>query len=128
MATNGVHGNSFQYSEGRAGAKRIPVWGGYIQLFPSGAYATKEELEAAAVNGEVPAGTAVSVDSIGGKITFNPTENITGLLYQGVEPGDNGGTIDIVTHGELYLTRCKANLTEAQIAALSNRITFIKEA
>lgn len=128
MATNGVHGNSFEYSEESVGAKRIPIWGGHIQFYPSGAYCTKDELTAAAVNGEVPAGTPVSVDSLGGKVTFNPTENITGLLYQGVEPGDNGGTVDIVTFGELYETRCKATITDPQKAALSNRITFIKEA
>lgn len=126
MTQNGVHGNSFEYSDVSVSVKRIPIWGGYIQLYPSGAYCTKEELEAAAVDGKVPAGTPVKVDKIGGTVEFN-SETPTGFLYQGVAPGENGGTVDIVTKGELYLTRCKATITDVQKSFVAGRITFIEE-
>lgn len=120
-----AHGNSFDYSEQEVGLKRRPLWGGYIQMYPSGAYVTKEELEKAAVDGVVPGGTPVSIDSVGGKVTLNATENILGQTYQDTAVGNNGGVIDIVIRGEFYESYSKATITDEQKAQLQT--TFVKE-
>lgn len=122
-----VHGNSYDYKEAEVLVGRYPIWGGNVKLYPSGAYATKEQLTAAAKDGVVPAGTPVSLKSIGGAITFNATEDITGMTYQDIPVKDNGGTVDIVTFGEFYETYSKATITSEQKTALAGRITFISE-
>lgn len=122
-----VHGNSYDYQEKDVLVGRYPIWGGDVKLYPSGAYATKEQLQAAAKDGVVPAGTPVSLKSIGGTITFNATEGITGMTYQDIPVKENGGTVDIVTFGEFYETYSKATISPEQKAALSGRITFISE-
>lgn len=122
-----VHGNSYDYNEAEVLVGRYPIWGGDVKLYPSGAYATKEQLEAAAKDGVVPAGTPVSLKSIGGAITFNATEDITGMTYQDIPVKENGGTVDIVTFGEFYETYSKATITSEQKTALAGRITFISE-
>ena len=122
-----VHGNSYDYKEAEVLVGRYPIWGGNVKLYPSGAYATKEQLTAAAKDGVVPAGTPVSLKSIGGAITFNATEGITGMTYQDIPVKENGGTVDIVTFGEFYETYSKATITSEQKTALAGRITFISE-
>jgi hypothetical protein len=102
----------------------MPVFGGNIQLYPAGAYVPVDSTNT--VGKEYPAGTPVSIDKVGGTVTFNATSPI-GLLYQDVVIGENGATVDIVVAGEFYASLSKATVTTAQENKLT-RITFIKEA
>lgn len=119
-----VHGNSFASGRVSGSLGRIPVFGSYVQLYPSGAYVPVDSTNT--VGKEYPAGTPVSIDAVGGTVTFN-TSSPTGLLYQDVVIGENGATVDIVVAGEFYASLSKATITTTQEKALANRILFIKE-
>lgn len=117
-----VYGNSFEHSTSTATLGRVPVFGGDVRFYPSGAYVPVDDTNT--VGKEYPAGTPVAVDSVGGTVTFGAT-NPTGLLYQDVVIGENGASIDIVIAGEFYACYSKATVTTAQENKLP-RITVIR--
>lgn len=122
---NQVYGNSFGSRTATATIGRIPVWGAIYEKYPSGAFVKKD-----ATNTEgkvIPAGTPVSIASVGGAVTLNATTNITGMTLQDATIGSEGATLDIVTRGEFYESRSEATITDAQKTALQSRILFIKE-
>jgi hypothetical protein len=120
-----VHGNSFANSRSEVAVGRVPVFGGDVRFYPAGAYVAVDSTNT--VGTEYPAGTPVSIDTVGGAVTFN-AETPTGLLYQDVVIGDNGATVDIVVAGEFYASLSKATITEAQESVLKGLgIRFIKE-
>jgi hypothetical protein len=119
-----VHGNSLKNAQSTATLGRVPVFGGNIQLYPAGAYVPVDATNT--VGKEYPAGTPVTVDAVGGTVTFN-SSSPTGLCYQDVVIGDNGATVDIVVAGEFYASLSKATITTTQEKALAGRILFIKE-
>lgn len=122
MAT---YGNSFgEKRYNPVGAERINLWDSIEERYPSGAY-----LAATSTNKEgtvIPAGTPVTITSVGATPTLNGSSP-TGLLEEDVVMGTMGCTLTIVTRGRFCESRSKATLTTAQKTALAGRILFVAE-
>lgn len=104
--------------------ERINVWDSIEERYPSGTYLT---VSASHKEGSViPAGTPVTIASVGATPTLNDTSP-TGLLESDVVMGSKGVYLDIVTRGRLCESRVKATLTSAQKTALAGRILFVAE-
>ena len=122
MAT---YGNSFgEKRYDPVGAERINLWDSIEERYPSGAY-----LAVSSTNKEgtvIPAGTPVTITSVGATPTLNGSSP-TGLLEEDVVMGSKGCTLSIVTRGRFCESRSKATLTSAQKTALVGRILFVAE-
>ena len=106
------------------GVERINVWDSIEERYPSGAYlAVTSTYKEGTI---IPAGTPVTIASVGATPTLNGTSP-TGLLESDVVMGSKGAYLDIVTRGRLCESRVKATLTSAQKTALGGRILFVAE-
>lgn len=104
--------------------ERINVWDSIEERYPSGAYlAVSTTHKEGSV---IPAGTPVTIPSVGATPTLNGASP-TGLLESDVVMGSKGVYLDIVTRGRLCESRVKATLTSAQKTALAGRILFVAE-
>ena len=118
-------GNSFgEKRYDPVGAERINLWDSIEERYPSGAF-----LAVSSTNKEgavIPAGTPVTIASIGATPTLNGSSP-TGLLEEDVVMGSKGCTLSVVTRGRFCESRSKATLTSAQKTALAGRILFVVE-
>lgn len=105
-------------------AKRIPVWAAVDETFEGGALLKPSE--SLKVGTVVPAATPITISKLGGEPVLNGDEP-TGLTLHDAIIGENGAPVDIVTRGKLFVTRAESTITEAQKAALKERILMIEE-
>ena len=125
METNYNHG--FNHGAGPGfEASVVAAWIKFDQFLPGGAFVPVDSTYT--VGKKIPLGTPVELDKMNGTLKLGSTAtNPVGLTLEDVWVGNDGVSIDIVTHGILNESLIEATITAAQKGKLSN-ITFFKEA
>ncbi len=119
------YGHSFgNTSAGPVELERVVLWDKVDERYPTGAVlAVSDTYPEGTV---IPAGTPITVDSLGGIATLNSSSPI-GLTLDDVTMGADFCTLTIVTKGRILEDRYSGTAyTSAQKKALTG-ITFIKE-
>lgn len=118
------YGNSFNHGSEDFSVGAVPLWARVDEIMPGGAFVPVDTTNT--VGKLIPAGTAVSIDKIGGTTTMGGDAPL-GLTLEDSYVGADGCSLTVVTRGQINESLSTLTYTAKQKAALQGRILFVKE-
>lgn len=117
-------GNSFNHGSEDFSVGAVSLWARVDETMSCGAFVPVDATNT--VGKLIPAGTAVSIDKIGGTTTMGGDAPL-GLTLDDRYVGADGCSLTVVTRGQINESLSTLTYTAKQKAALQGRILFIKE-
>lgn len=118
------YGNSFNHGSKDYSVGSVSLWARVDEIMPCGAFVPVDSTNT--VGKLIPAGTAVSIDKIGGTTTLGG-EAPQGLTLEDAYVGADGCSLTVVTRGQINESLSTLTYTAKQKSALAGRILFVKE-
>lgn len=118
------YGNSFNHGSEDFSVGAVSLWARVDEIMPCGAFVPVDVTNT--VGKLIPAGTAVSIDKIGGTTTMGGDTPL-GLTLEDAYVGADGCSLTVVTRGQINESLSTLTYTAKQKAALQGRILFVKE-
>lgn len=117
-------GNSFNHGSEDFSVGAVSLWARVDEIMSCGAFVPVDVTNT--VGKLIPAGTAVSIDKIGGTTTMGGDAPL-GLTLDDRYVGADGCSLTVVTRGQINESLSTLTYTAKQKAALQGRILFVKE-